>query len=181
MEFQKTKFDNAWLIKPKVFNDERGFFLETYSKQAFHEKGIESNFIQDNHARSKKVGVLRGLHFQLPPYEQAKLVRVTHGAVFDVIVDIRKDSSTYGQWQGFKLTAKNFNILFIPRGFAHGYCTVQSNTEFMYKVDNTYAPDHDSGILWNDETLAIKWPVKKPILSEKDTSLATFKDFISPF
>ncbi|MFA5134729.1 MAG: dTDP-4-dehydrorhamnose 3,5-epimerase [Patescibacteria group bacterium] len=181
MKFITTKFDTAWLIQPEVFKDERGFFLESYSKDVFFNKGITSEFVQDNHSRSEQIGVLRGIHFQLPPFEQAKLVRVTRGAVFDVIVDLRKTSPTYGQWQAFELTAENFKMIYAPRGFAHGFCTLKPHTEFQYKVDNVYAPDHDSGIMWDDPTLSIDWPIHKPILSVKDSQLGPFSDISSPF
>jgi dTDP-4-dehydrorhamnose 3,5-epimerase len=181
MEFIKTSLEGAYLIKPKVFRDERGFFLEFWSTKKFAENGIGARFVQDNHSMSARKGVLRGLHFQIPPNEQAKLVRVTRGKVYDVIVDLRKDSPTFGKWEGFELTAGGFEMLFIPRGFAHAYCTLEDNTEFMYKVDNFYAPESDSGIIWNDPTLKIDWPMKEPILSEKDSKLQNFKDFVSPF
>jgi len=181
MEFIKTKFKDAWIIKPKVWQDERGFFLESFSQKWMDEKGINVKFNQDNHSMSADKGVLRGLHFQLPPYSQTKLVRVTRGSVYDVIVDLRKDSDTYGQWQGFELTEKNFKMLLIPQGFGHAFCTLVENTEFMYKVDNLYAPEYDSGIIWNDETLNIDWPIKKPFLSDKDLKLQSFKNFNSPF
>ena len=124
---------------------------------------------------------MRGLHFQLPPNDQAKLVRVTRGKVYDVIVDIRKNSSTYGKWEGIELSAENFKMLFVPRGFAHAFLTLEDNTEFMYKVDNFYAPESDSGIIWNDPDLKIDWPIENPVLSDKDTKLQKFKDFNSPF
>lgn len=181
MEFIKTTLKGAYLIKPKVFRDERGFFLESWSEKVFAENGIEAKFVQDNHSLSVKKGVLRGIHFQLPPDEQAKLVRVTKGSVFDVIIDLRKGSPTYGQWENFELSANNFQMLFIPCGFGHAYCTLEDNTEFMYKVDNFYAPEADSGIAWNDPDLNINWPIEDPILSEKDAKLQKFKDFISPF
>lgn len=130
---------------------------------------------------SIKKRVLRGLHFQLPPFEQAKLVRVTRGKVYDVIVDLRKNSPTFGKWEGFKLSAENFEILFVPRGFAHGFVTLKENTEVIYKVDNLYSPKHDSGIIWNDPDLSIDWPIKNPVLSKKDSKLQLFKDFNSPF
>lgn len=181
MEFIKTKFDGAWLIKPKVFEDSRGFFLESYSRKTFTEKGIDADFVQDNHSLSVQKGVLRGLHFQNPPFTQAKLVRATKGAVFDVIVDIRKNSATYGQWEGYELTEKNFLMLYVPKGFLHGFCTLEDNTEFQYKCDNFYTPDSEGGVIWNDPTLKINWPVKDPILSEKDKLHPQFKDFNSPF
>lgn len=181
MEFIESSLKGAYIIKPKIFRDERGFFLESYSKKIFAENGIDAEFVQDNHSFSKNKGVLRGFHFQLPPFEQAKLVRVTKGSVYDVIVDIRKNSPTYGKWEGFALDAQNLEMLFIPRGFAHAFVTLENGTEFMYKMDNFYAPDHDSGIIWNDPDFAIDWPVKNPILSEKDGKLQFFKDFASPF
>lgn len=181
MEFIQTSLKGAYIIKPKVFQDERGFFVESYSEKVFAENGIDAKFVQDNHSLSVKKGVLRGLHFQLPPNEQAKLVRVTRGKVLDVIVDIRKNSPTYGKWEGVELSSDNFQILFIPRGFAHAFLTLEDNTEFMYKVDNFYAPESDSGLIWNDPDIAIDWPINDPILSEKDAKLQKFKDFNSPF
>jgi dTDP-4-dehydrorhamnose 3,5-epimerase len=194
MEFIKTSLEGAYIIKPKVFRDERGFFLESWSEKVFAENGIDAKFVQDNHSLSVKEGVLRGLHFQLPPNDQAKLVRVTRGKIYDVIVDLRKNSPTYGKWEGFEISAPastregeprrggdGFEMLFIPRGFAHAYCTLEDNTEFMYKVDGFYAPESDSGIIWNDPTLNIDWPIENPTLSEKDSELQNFKDFISPF
>lgn len=176
MEFIKTKFKDAYLIKPQVFKDERGFFLESYSRKIFFENGIEADFIQDNHSKSLKKGVLRGLHFQNPPMAQAKLVRVTKGAVLDVIVDIRKNSETFGQWQGFELSAENFSMLFVPRGFAHGFITLEDDTEFQYKCDNYYSKENEGGIVWNDPDLNIKWMIEDPILSEKDRILPEFSD-----
>ncbi len=166
------------MIKLQVFEDERGFFLENYSAKKFKEAGIENVFVQDNHTMSVQKGVLRGLHFQKPPYTQAKLVRVTSGKVLDVIVDLRKDSKTFGQWQSFELSAKNKWVLFVPRGFAHGFCTLEENTEFEYKCDNFYAPESDSGIIWNDKDLKIDWPIENPILSEKDQKQQTFGEFL---
>lgn len=181
MEFIETSLKGAFLIKPKVFRDERGFFLESWNEKIFSENGISAKFVQDNHSMSVKYGVLRGLHFQLPPNAQAKLVRVTRGKVYDVIVDLRKNSPTFGKWEGFDLSAENFQMLFIPRGFAHAYLTLEDNTEFIYKVDGFYAPESDSGIIWNDPDLAIDWPIRNPILSEKDSKLQKFKGFDSPF
>jgi dTDP-4-dehydrorhamnose 3,5-epimerase len=171
MEFQKTKLEGAFLIKPKFFKDERGFFVESYSKKVFQENGIDVDFVQDNHSLSTQKGVLRGLHFQKPPYAQSKLVRVTRGKVYDVIVDLRKNSPTYKKWQGFELSAENGDMLFVPKGFAHAFCTLEENTEFMYKVDEFYSPDSDSGIIWNDSELSIDWPIKNPIMSDKDKKL----------
>ena len=181
MEIIKTTLQDAYLIKPEVFRDERGFFAETYSKKKFKEMGIDADFVQDNHSMSVAKGVLRGLHFQKGNDVQAKLVRVTKGAVHDVIVDLRKDSPTFGKWEGFELSADNFLQLFVPQGFAHGFCTLEDNTEFQYKCDNYYAPESEDGIVWNDPTLNITWPVENPILSAKDAKAQKFLDFNSPF
>ena len=183
MNIIETKLPGVLIVEPKVFGDARGFFLETFHKQRYQEAGIPGEgleFVQDNHSRSSK-GVLRGLHFQNPGDTQAKLVRVTKGAVYDVIVDLRKESETFGKWEGFELTADNFLILFVPRGFAHGFCTLEDYTEFEYKCDNFYTPASESGIIWNDSDLKIYWPIENPILSEKDKKLQFFKDLKSPF
>lgn len=176
MGFIKTTLKDAFLFEPNVFGDHRGFFMETYNEKLFKENGFNFEFIQDNHAMSGNSGILRGLHFQLEPYAQTKLVRVTKGAVYDVIVDIRKGSPTYGQWESFILTEDNKRQLLVPRGFAHGYCTLVKNTEFLYKVDNYYSPEHDRGIAWNDPNLNITWPTNNPILSEKDKHHPLLKD-----
>jgi dTDP-4-dehydrorhamnose 3,5-epimerase len=176
MEFKKTTLKDAILIQPKFFKDKRGFFVESYSKNKFLENGIDVDFVQDNHSLSVERGVLRGLHFQKNPHAQAKLVRVTRGKVCDVIVDLRKDSPTFRKWEGFELSAENGLILFVPKGFAHAFCTLEENTEFMYKVDDFYAPECDSGIIWNDPDLKIDWPIEDPILSGKDSQLKQLKD-----
>lgn len=156
------------LIEPTVFEDERGYFLESYQAIRYAEIGLPQVFIQDNHSLSKEAGVIRGLHYQLSPEAQSKLVRVTAGAIYDVVVDIRQGSPTYGQWEGFELSADNKRQLFVPTGFAHGFCTLVPNTEVQYKVDRLYSKEHDRGILWNDPAIGIKWPTTQPILSEKD-------------
>ncbi|KKQ52526.1 MAG: DTDP-4-dehydrorhamnose 3,5-epimerase [Parcubacteria group bacterium GW2011_GWD2_38_11] len=192
MEIEKTTLEGAFLITLRVFDDERGFFTETYSKREFTEKGIDADFVQDNHSMSVTKGVLRGLHYQNPPNAQAKLVRVTKGAAYDVIVDLRKDSPTFGKWEGFELTDNNHRMLFVPRGFAHGFCTLEDYTEFQYKCDNLYAPESEGAIAWNDPDLKIFWPacnavatagrpIENPILSDKDARAQEFKTFISPF
>ncbi len=181
MQFKTTTLRDAMIIEPKVFRDERGFFTETYSQREFEQNGIKSVFVQDNHSLSVEKGVLRGLHFQKPPHAQAKLVRVVRGKVYDVIVDLRKDSETFGRWEGFELSAENFKMLYVPRGFAHAFCTLEENTEFVYKVDNFYAPESDSGIAWNDPELNIDWPIAEPILSEKDAALKPLKETENPF
>ncbi|TDB55448.1 dTDP-4-dehydrorhamnose 3,5-epimerase [Bacillus sp. CBEL-1] len=176
MKIIKTKFDDAVVIEPKVFGDHRGFFTESYNKTLFVQHGIDMDFIQDNHSLSQQSGTLRGMHYQLAPKAQTKLVRVTRGAIYDVIIDIRKGSPTYGQWQGFILSADNKRQLLVPKGFAHGFCTLVENTEVQYKVDELYSPEHDRGIAWNDPVLKIDWPVNEPVLSEKDTKHPTLAE-----
>lgn len=181
MQFIKTKLEGVFLIKPQVFEDERGFFLESYSQKEFEKQGIDANFVQDNHSKSVKKGVLRGLHFQSPPYTQSKLLRVIKGSVYDVVLDLRKNSPTFGQWEGFTLSAENFDMLYVPKGFAHGFCTLEDDTEFLYKTDEFYVPESEGGIIWNDPDLKIDWPVENPILKERDKNWPEFKTFNSPF
>ena len=183
MIVSKTTLKDCIIVEPKVFGDERGYFLESYNKKKFDEvfgKSIE--FIQDNEAKSSK-GVLRGLHFQLPPFNQAKLVRVTKGKVLDVVVDLRKSSPTYLQYETIILSSKNKKQLFVPRGFAHGYVVLSKTAVFAYKVDNKYAPESDSGIIWNDKDLGIDWTIGEEnlIISEKDKNLQPLAEFNSPF
>lgn len=170
-----TKFDQAFVLEPKVFGDNRGFFLESYNDNNMIELGLNYSFIQDNQSLSAEAGTLRGLHYQLNSDAQTKLIRVLKGAIYDVIVDIRKNSPTYGEWQGFILTEENKKQLLVPKGFAHGFCTLVKNTEVFYKVDNYYSPDNDRGIQWNDRELKIEWPVSNPILSFKDQNQPSFK------
>ena len=181
MKIIATKLLDAYIIEPKVYADHRGFFMETFNIKAFEELGFSYNFVQDNYVVSAKSGVLRGLHYQLEPFSQTKLVQVTYGAVYDVIVDIRVGSPTYGQWQEIILSAENKRQLLIPRGFAHGYCTLAENTAFVYKVDNFYSPQHDRGIAWNDPDLNINWPTPNPILSDKDTKHPHLQDLETQF
>jgi len=142
--------------------------MESYNEDVFRRHGITHKFVQDNHSLSVESGVMRGLHYQLNPKAQTKLIRVTAGAIYDVVVDIRRGSPTYGKWQGFILSAANKRQLLVPKGFAHGFCTLVPNTEVQYKVDEFYSPEHDRGIAWNDPALGIDWPMSSPILSEKD-------------
>ncbi|BBI36169.1 dTDP-4-dehydrorhamnose 3,5-epimerase [Cohnella abietis] len=169
MKIVEGKLAGVKLIEPVVFEDNRGFFMESYHADRFASLGITVSFLQDNHSLSKHKGVLRGLHYQLLPKGQSKLVRVTTGAIYDVVVDIREGSPTFGQWEGFELTAENKRQLFIPQGFAHGFCTILPNTEVLYKVDGLYSAEHDRGIAWNDPAIGISWPVEQPILSDKDS------------
>jgi dTDP-4-dehydrorhamnose 3,5-epimerase len=162
------------LIEPAIFEDERGFFMETFHRQEFDKAGISEDFVQDNHSRSRK-GVLRGLHYQKDPMAQGKLVRCVRGAIFDVAVDLRKGSPTWGKWVGMDLTELNRLLLWIPRGFAHGYVALQDHTEVLYKTDNLYSPSHERGIIWNDSQLEIKWPITSPAVSKKDAQYPSFK------
>lgn len=164
------------VIEPNVYLDERGFFLESYNKESFIKGGITDEFVQDNHSKSKK-GVLRGLHFQKPPKAQAKLLRVIYGAIYDVAVDIRNGSPTYGKWFAIELSDENKKMLYIPVGFAHGFYTLEDNTELLYKCTKTYAPDLEGGIIYNDPDLNIHWPLEgKPIVSKKDKSYQKLRD-----
>lgn len=167
MKFIETKIKGVYVIEPVVFGDDRGFFIESYSKKIFEENGLYIDFIQDNHSKSSK-GVLRGLHFQKPPFEQTKLVRVTSGEVLDVAVDMRVGSPTFGQHESIILTAENKKMFLIPKGFAHGFIVLSDTADFIYKVDNYYSKEHDGGLLWNDPKLGIDWKISQPILSEKD-------------
>lgn len=176
MKVTSLTLEGAKLIEPVVHGDHRGFFMESYNEKLMHENGIVHNFIQDNHSLSAEPGVLRGMHYQLNPKAQTKLIRVISGSIYDVIVDIRKDSPTFGQWQGFILSDANKRQLLVPQGFAHGFCTLAANTQVIYKVDEYYSPDHDRGIAWNDPSLNIDWPVSNPILSDKDTRHPVLKD-----
>ena len=174
--FEETKIEGVYIITPKVFGDERGYFMETYSAKDFKEAGLDYNFVQDNQSSSKK-GVLRGLHFQ-KIHPQAKLVRVLSGEVFDVAVDLREGSNTYGEWVGARLSAENKKQLMIPRGFAHGFLVLSDTAEFAYKCDDFYHPEEEGGIMYNDEDVNIEWPEidVEYILSEKDGKHPTLKE-----
>lgn len=176
-EFKRLEIPDVVLIIPKIFEDERGFFMETYKKEEFKSFGIDTEFIQENHSKSR-YGVIRGLHFQRNPYEQAKLVRCIRGIIFDVVVDIRPNSPTFGKWVSIVLSEYNKYILFIPRGFAHGFAVLSETAEVTYLVDNKYAPQYECGIIWNDRDLNIPWPITNPILSEKDKKWPTLKELI---
>jgi len=176
-EFERLEIPDVILIKPKVFGDERGFFMETYKRPDFESAGIKGEFVQDNHSRSR-YGVLRGLHFQREPYAQAKIVRVVRGVIYDVAVDLRKDSPTFGKWVGVILSEFNKWQLYVPRGFAHGFVVLSDVADVVYKVDNVYAPDYEGGIIWNDPDLNIDWPLDEPIVSEKDRKWPTLREAI---
>lgn len=171
------------LLRPKKFVDARGYFVETFNAMAYAKAGIDSVFVQDNQSWSIRAGTIRGLHFQRPPDPQAKLVRVLRGSILDVAVDLRRGSPTYGQWCKATLTATEGEQLFVPRGFAHGFCTLEAETEVAYKVDGYYSPSCDAGLRWDDPDLAIPWPFGKADIScsEKDANLPYFKTFETPF
>jgi len=168
--FRRLEIPGLILIEPRVFSDERGFFMETYKTPDFVAAGITANFVQENHSRSAQ-GVLRGLHYQNPPFAQGKLVRVIRGEIFDVAVDIRKGSPTWCKWVGVTLSEENKNAIYIPEGFAHGFCVLSEIAEVIYKTTNVYSPESEAGIAWNDPELNIKWPIQNPIVSQKDSKL----------
>ena len=169
-------------IQPERHGDHRGFFAETYSRRQYAELGVDIEFVQDNHSLSREVGTLRGLHFQAPPRAQAKLVRCGRGAIFDAAVDIRLGSPTYGQWKGYELSAENGGQLYIPAGFAHGFVTLEPDSEIVYKCSDYYAPETEGAILWNDPDIGINWPTEAaPILSDKDAVAPLLSDLDSPF
>lgn len=181
MNVIKTEVPDVLIFEPKVFGDERGFFMESFNQKVFEEAvGRKVEFVQDNHSKSCK-GVLRGLHFQLPPFEQAKLVRCIVGEVFDVAVDIRPNSETFGSWVGVTLSSENKRQLWIPEGFAHGFLTLSEIAEFVYKTNNYYSSNHERGVIWNDEEINIAWPSQsEKILSQKDINLPSFR-FVQMF
>ena len=175
--------EDVKIITPERYNDDRGFFSETYSQDAFGEAGIDARFIQDNHSLSRVKGTVRGLHYQAPPFAQAKLVRVVSGAIIDVAVDARKASPTYGQWVSTEISAENGKQIFVPRGFLHGFATLTANTEVLYKVDNRYSENHSGAVFWADPSLNIDWGIDTTTtkLSDQDTTAPAFSDFASPF
>jgi len=178
MIFQEMPIKGLILVEPHAFEDERGFFLERYNQKVFQSHGIDIDFVQDNHSQSAK-HVLRGLHFQVPPFAQDKLVWVVRGEVFDVAVDLRRDSPTFGKWQGVTLSEDNRRMLLIPRGFAHGFVTLSERADFCYKTSHFYSQDHDCGLIWNDADVGVDWPVENPILSGKDQRHPTLQKLLN--
>lgn len=175
-EFEKLEIEGLMLVKPKVFGDDRGFFMETYKKSEFKKNGIDVEFVQDNHSKSSKK-VLRGLHYQAEPKAQAKLVRCSKGNIFDVAVDLRKDSKTFGKWQKVELSEDNKHMFYIPTGFAHGFVVLSDGAELIYKTSSEFCPELDRGVLWNDSQINIDWGIDfKPILSEKDKMQPTLDE-----
>lgn len=183
MQVEALEISDVKILTPKRFGDARGFFSETYNKAALAEHGLDLDFVQDNHSMSQAVGVLRGLHFQTPPFAQDKLVRVVKGRIFDVAVDIRHGSPSFGKWVGAEISAEAWNQILVPVGFAHGFVTLEPDTEVIYKVTAPYAPDHDKGIAWNDPSIAIDWPLNgiAPTLSDKDTKHPALADLPAYF
>lgn len=174
-QFSRLAIPDVVLIEPQAFIDERGCFMESYKRSDFVAFGIREEFVQDNHSRSTR-GVLRGLHYQRPPRSQAKLVRVVVGEIFDVAVDIRKGSPTYGKWVGEILSAENRCMLYVPPGFAHGFCVLSKVAEGLYMASEEYSPEHEAGIIWNDPEIGIHWPIERPILSKKDAALPRLRE-----
>lgn len=170
MKVIETALPGVVIIEPQVFGDARGWFMESWSAKKMEDGGIHVAFVQDNHSFSAQKGTLRGLHYQLNPMAQAKLLRASRGAIFDVAVDVRRGSPTYAQWVGVELSAENYRQLFIPRGFAHGFITLTDNVEVQYKADNLYAPDCDGNIRWDDPAIGVAWPLTPTVLSEKDAN-----------
>ena len=183
MQVQALTIPDVKVLTPRRLGDRRGFFSETYSRRTLVEAGIDIEFVQDNHSLSARRGTVRGLHFQTPPHAQDKLVRVVRGSVFDVAVDLRRGSPTYGRHASAVLSAEAWNQILVPVGFAHGFMTLEPDTEVVYKVSGYYAPDHDEGLAWNDPVLGIRWPIpeEEAALSDKDRGLPGFSGFVTPF
>jgi len=181
MKILETNLQDVVMIETDVHGDHRGFFTESYTKEKFHEAGITNDFTQDNHSLSVEPGVLRGMHYQTNPKAQTKLVRVTSGAIYDVLVDMRKGSPTYGKWEGYILSEYNHRQLLVPKGFAHGFCTITGNVNVQYKVDEGYSPENDAGIAYDDPDIGIEWPMSNVILSDKDKKHPQLKDAVHDF
>lgn len=183
MQIEDTSLPGVKILTPRRFGDHRGFFSESYNRETFAAAGLHFVFVQDNHSLSAEAGTIRGLHFQAPPRAQDKLVRCGRGALFDVAVDIRKGSPTYGRWVGVELSFENGRQLLVPAGFAHGFCTLEPDTEIIYKCTDTYAPESEGAVLWNDPEIGIDWPLgdRAPVLSQKDARAAPLSELDSPF
>lgn len=181
MEIKERKIKGVYEILLSPHMDDRGFFMRTFDVQLFTQAGLNRVWVQENHSRSEKKGIIRGLHLQLPPFSETKLVRCTTGAVLDVFVDLRKGSETFGKWDSLEISADNKKMIYIPRGFAHGFCTLTDISEVLYKVDNYYNKEYEVGILWNDPLLGIEWPLKKVMVSEKDAGNMKIAEFIEKY
>jgi dTDP-4-dehydrorhamnose 3,5-epimerase len=178
MNIESTDLPGVLILSPRVFRDPRGFIFESYNQETLRAHGIDTVFVQDNHSQSAR-GTLRGLHFQLPPMAQVKLVRCVRGAIWDVAVDIRAGSPTFGQWAGAELSAENFRQLYVPVGFAHGFCVLSDEAEVLYKTSAVYSREHERGIAWNDPQLAVAWPVAEPLLSDRDRAAPSLADYLA--
>jgi len=183
MKIIERKFKGVFEIDLSPHIDQRGFFMRTFDDKIFKENGLGFNWVQENHSRSVRKNIIRGLHFQFPPFVETKLVRCIRGKVFDVFVDLRKNSPTFGLWDSIILSEKKFNCVLIPRGFAHGFCTLSKYSEIMYKVDNYYSKEHESGIIWNDPNIGITWPELENdvMLSDRDKKHMSFNDFLMKY
>lgn len=181
MDITQRKLAGVYEIQPKPIRDERGFFMRVFDAGLFEAAGLNRTWQQENHSRSERRGIIRGLHFQFPPFAETKLVRCIRGAVLDVFVDLRRHSPTFGQWDSLELSEANQKMVFIPRGFAHGFCTLTPESEVLYKVDNVYNREHEGGLLWSDPDLGIIWPTEQPVLSEKDGRNMTLREFVDKY
>lgn len=181
MQIKPLRLEGTFEIVLNRHGDRRGYFMETYKRRDFAERGLQTEWVQENESLSAKKNTIRGLHFQTPPFAQAKLVRVVRGAILDVFVDLRKDSETCGRWDSVELSEENCTSVYIPHGFAHGFCTLTDNVVVQYKIDNFYSPESEGGILWNDSDIGVDWNAKEPLLSAKDSALPFYRDFVSPF
>jgi len=182
MLIKERRIKGVFEIQLNPHEDERGFFMRVYDTHIFEKYKIHRNWVQENHSLSVEKGVIRGMHFQLPPHSEAKLIRVVRGEIFDVFIDLRKNSPTFGQWDSIVLSADNKKMIYIPRGFAHGFCTLIENCEVVYKVDNYYSPEYEGNIKWNDLDLNIDWPIKNALtISEKDANAKSFKEFVDKY
>jgi dTDP-4-dehydrorhamnose 3,5-epimerase len=174
--FERLKIPGVVMVESEMAADDRGFFAEIYKYPAFSEAGIKARFVQDNYCRTVKKGVIRGLHYQINPSAQGKLIRVISGEIYDVAVDIRKNSRYFGRWAAMILSADNNRMIYVPEGFAHGYCTLKDNTEILYKCTSVYSRENERGIIWNDPAVGIKWPVADPVVSARDSKLPPLKE-----
>jgi len=181
MQLIQKDLEGVFEILLNPITDKRGYFMRVYDQKVFDNNFLKNGWVQENQSLSKEIYTLRGLHFQLPPYCEAKLIRVLRGKILDVYVDLRKGSQTFGKWGSAEISSHQNNMLLIPRGFAHGFLTLEENTEVCYKVDNFYSPEYEQGIIWNDDSLNINWYCENPILSDKDKKQQTFKEFVSRY
>lgn len=181
MIIDESKFKDVYEIQFEPSCDNRGYFKRIYDNLVFKDHNIDKNWVQENHSFTASKGVIRGMHFQFPPHTETKLIRVVNGTINDIFIDLRKDSNTFGKWDNIILSASNNKMILIPRGFAHGYCTLTDNCDVLYKVDNYYTPTKENGIIWNDKDIGIDWNISNPIISKKDSDLMSLKEFISKY